>query len=182
MKNSSKTLLNFVLRSLYSLFYNMVSSRGWTIKSKSKTIFLGARPRLRLAFCSLLLLVVPFKILYAGAPVVASKQYVDSGFAQKASALANYIAVAQKGAVNGVASLDGTGKVPSSQLPTIPAAQIQSDWGQVTSSAVDYIKNKPAIGTTSGTIAAGDDARFRALPDTAPIGNPPAGLVYVWFE
>lgn len=29
--------------------------------------------------------------------------------------------------------------------PTIPAAQVQSDWSQSTSTAVDYIKNKPGI-------------------------------------
>lgn len=29
--------------------------------------------------------------------------------------------------------------------PTIPAAQVQSDWNQSNSSAVDYIKNKPSI-------------------------------------
>ena len=34
--------------------------------------------------------------------------------------------------------------------PTIPAAQIQSDWDQTTTSALDYIKNKPTIG--SGTV------------------------------
>jgi len=35
--------------------------------------------------------------------------------------------------------------------PTIPAAQIQSDWNQANTSALDYIKNKPAIGTGSVT-------------------------------
>ena len=32
-----------------------------------------------------------------------------------------------------------------SNTPVIPAAQIQSDWNQTSSSALDYIKNKPAI-------------------------------------
>ena len=32
-----------------------------------------------------------------------------------------------------------------SNLPTIPAAQIQSDWNQSNSSAVDFIQNKPTI-------------------------------------
>ena len=32
--------------------------------------------------------------------------------------------------------------------PTIPAAQIQSDWNQLTNTSVDYIKNKPAIPAT----------------------------------
>jgi len=34
--------------------------------------------------------------------------------------------------------------------PTIPAAQIQSDWNQSNSSSLDFIKNKPTI--TSGTV------------------------------
>lgn len=33
-------------------------------------------------------------------------------------------------------------------LPTIPAAQIQSDWTQANNAALDYIKNKPTIPTT----------------------------------
>ena len=37
--------------------------------------------------------------------------------------------------------------------PTIPAAQVQSDWSQADSGAVDYIKNKPSLATvaTSGS-------------------------------
>lgn len=31
--------------------------------------------------------------------------------------------------------------------PTIPAAQVQADWSQADSDAVDYIKNKPTIPT-----------------------------------
>ena len=58
------------------------------------------------------------------------------GLASKAntSALANYVATSQKGAVNGVASLDGTGKVPSSQLPssTAPVTSVASKTGDVT--------------------------------------------------
>lgn len=34
--------------------------------------------------------------------------------------------------------------------PTIPAAQIQSDWTQASTGALDYIKNKPSL--TSGTV------------------------------
>ena len=33
--------------------------------------------------------------------------------------------------------------------PTIPAAQIQSDWSQTTTTAKDYIKNKPTIPTVN---------------------------------
>lgn len=40
-----------------------------------------------------------------------------------------------------------------SNKPTIPAAQVQSDWLEADSSAVDYIKNKPNLATvaTSGS-------------------------------
>lgn len=36
--------------------------------------------------------------------------------------------------------------------PSIPAAQVQSDWNQSDSSAVDFIKNKPTIPSTSGFV------------------------------
>lgn len=37
--------------------------------------------------------------------------------------------------------------------PTIPSAQVQSDWNEADSSAVDYIKNKPTIPTVNdGTL------------------------------
>lgn len=36
--------------------------------------------------------------------------------------------------------------------PTIPAAQVQSDWNQATTTAVDYIKNKPTIPTDTNQL------------------------------
>lgn len=36
--------------------------------------------------------------------------------------------------------------------PTIPAAQIQSDWNQTNNAALDFIKNKPTIPSTSGFV------------------------------
>ena len=36
--------------------------------------------------------------------------------------------------------------------PSIPAAQIQSDWNQATTSALDYIKNKPSIPSIAGLV------------------------------
>lgn len=38
--------------------------------------------------------------------------------------------------------------------PTIPAAQIQSDWNQSTTTALDYIKNKPTIPTVPTNVSA----------------------------
>jgi hypothetical protein len=40
-----------------------------------------------------------------------------------------------------------------SNTPTIPAAQIQSDWSQSDSSAVDFIKNKPTIPSGGDTVS-----------------------------
>ena len=60
--------------------------------------------------------------------------------------------------------------------PTIPAAQIQSDWTQATNTAVDYIKNKPTIP------AAQVNSDWNATTGVAQILNKPtipsiAGLV-----
>lgn len=61
--------------------------------------------------------------------------------------------------------------------PTIPAAQIQSDWAQSDSSAVDYIKNKPTIPTqptkTSDLTNDGDDGThpFLATDDVATVAT-----------
>ncbi len=39
-----------------------------------------------------------------------------------------------------------------------------------------------SVGTTAGTVAAGDDVRFNAVPTSQPAGTPPTGMVWVWFE
>lgn len=39
-----------------------------------------------------------------------------------------------------------------SDRPTIPAAQIQSDWNQTTTTAKDYIKNKPSVPTNTSDL------------------------------
>ena len=38
------------------------------------------------------------------------------------------------------------------------------------------------VGTTSTTVAAGDDARFDSISTTQPSGTPPTGRVWVWFN
>ena len=46
--------------------------------------------------------------------------------------------------------------------PTIPSAQVQSDWNEADSSAVDYIKNKPTIPTVNDgtlTVKNGDQTK-----------------------
>jgi hypothetical protein len=49
---------------------------------------------------------------------------------------------------NKTQNLTTSGTLPWTSItsaPTIPAAQIQSDWNQVTTTALDFIKNKPTI-------------------------------------
>lgn len=56
-----------------------------------------------------------------------------------------------------------------SNKPTIPAAQVQSDWNEADSSAVDYIKNKPTINDGTLTLKNGDQTKgtFSANQSTA---------------
>lgn len=59
----------------------------------------------------------PYTPLYDGSP--ATKKYVDDKVQELATYTdSNFLDVTQKGSANGVASLDNTGKVPSSQLPS----------------------------------------------------------------
>ena len=39
-----------------------------------------------------------------------------------------------------------------------------------------------SVGTVSGTVAAGNDARFYGVPRGQPSGTAPAGMVWMWFE
>ena len=48
--------------------------------------------------------------------------------------------------------------------PTIPAAQVQSDWGQTNNQAVDFIKNKPTIPDDLADL--NDDSTHRLVTDT----------------
>ena len=59
----------------------------------------------------------PYTPLYDGSP--ATKKYVDDKSQELGVYVdSNFLDVSQKGSANGVASLDNTGKVPSSQLPS----------------------------------------------------------------
>ena len=59
----------------------------------------------------------PYTPLYDGSP--ANKKYVDDKVQELGTYVdGNFLDVSQKGSANGVASLDNTGKVPSSQLPS----------------------------------------------------------------
>ena len=70
----------------------------------------------------------------------------------------SYVDLTNKPTLFSGAYADLTGKptlfsgsyVDLTNKPTIPAAQIQSDWNQTTTSALDYIKNKPTIPSLTG--------------------------------
>ena len=60
---------------------------------------------------------------------IASVEYVDTNFVSAADLpgqLDDYVPLTQKGAIDGVATLDGNGQVPSDQLGNVPAAYITS--------------------------------------------------------
>jgi hypothetical protein len=79
---------------------------------------------------------VPGLAAKANAANVYTKTEVDSALGSKAdsSVLSGYVATTQKGAANGVATLDATGKVPSSQIPSSVGAvtSVASKTGDVT--------------------------------------------------
>lgn len=80
----------------------------------------------------------------------ALSQY--SNHAVKNSAV--YEALSQKVSQAELAAVATSGSYNDlSNKPTIPAAQVQSNWTQTTTTAVDYIKNKPTLATvaTSGS-------------------------------
>lgn len=52
-------------------------------------------------------------------------------------------------------------------FPTIPAAQIQSDWNESNSSLVDFIKNKPSFGTVSSVGLTSSDFSISGSPITS---------------
>ena len=59
-----------------------------------------------------------------------------------------------------------------SNTPTIPAAQIQSDWSQTDTSALDFIKNKPTIPTVPTNVSAfTNDAGYITTQYVLPIAG-----------
>lgn len=50
--------------------------------------------------------------------------------------------------------------------PTIPSAQVQSDWNEADSSAVDYIKNKPNLATVATSGSYTDLSNKPTIPPT----------------
>jgi hypothetical protein len=62
--------------------------------------------------------------------------------------------------------------------PTIPAAQIQSDWNQTNTSALDYIKNKPTIPTEADTLDSVTD-RGNSTTNAITVGSVTANYVQI---
>ena len=95
------------------------------------------------------------KVASDGTTTLGASGSITSGNTQAVTggavytALSNKLDASLKGTANGVAELGSDGKVPSAQLPTIPAAQIQSDYTQNDNTKLDYIKNKPTLGTAA---------------------------------
>lgn len=78
------------------------------------------------------------------------------------AALDAKLSTSQRGATNGVASLDATGKVPSSQLPAA-TAQVNSDWNAA--SGVAQILNKPTIPAQLNATAGSNMSITGTYPD-----------------
>ncbi len=111
-----------------------------------------------------------------GSATIASKSgnvvTLKAGVAQSGGKVANssasditLAAVASTGSYNDL-----------SNKPTIPAAQIQSDWSQTDSTKLDYIKNKPTIptvndGTLTLQVGGTTKATFTANQSTAATFN-----------
>lgn len=65
----------------------------------------------------------------------------------------------------------GLGNVPN--VDTTNAANI-------TTGTLGY--DRLPVGTTANTVAAGNDARFYAIPTAQPTVNAPEGMALVWFN
>jgi hypothetical protein len=99
---------------------------------------------------------------------IASVDYVDTNFVNVADLpgqLGDYVPLTQKGANDGVATLDGSGQVPADQLGNVPAAFITS------------VENGP-LSVTDGELAIADKPEFKAVSvGESYVGNQ-AGNLY----
>lgn len=114
--------------------------------------------------------------LYVSGEIAAALQsyydatYIDGHFYDKTTMNSK---LSDKADTSSLATVATSGRYNDlSGLPTIPAAQVQSDYGQTDSTAVDFIKNKPAIPTVNDgtlTLKNGDQIKgtFTANQSTA---------------
>lgn len=114
----------------------------------------------------------------------ASKEYVDDTIA--VSLVGNYIPTGQKGQANGVASLDGSGKVPNEQLPpmdyvptsrTVNGHALSSD---VTLDADDVGAIPNPTGGTAGQVLTktADGSAWENAPSGLPDGGTEGQMLY----
>lgn len=59
-----------------------------------------------------------------------------------------------------------------SNKPSIPAAQVQSDWTQATTGAVDFIKNKPVLSTVATSGSYNDLSNKPTIPNGVRLFGP----------
>ena len=105
---------------------------------------------------------------------IASTQYVESlvipaDWEQEDSTATDYIK--NKPTIPSTASDIGLGNVQNVD---------QTNASNLTSGTVGVARLP--VGTTSTTVAAGNDARFDTVSTTQPSGTPPTGQVFIWFE
>lgn len=82
--------------------------------------------------------------------LVSQKANISSLPSSATSAIAGLVLLAAGQTSNQLSNVATTGSYSDlTGQPTIPAAQIQSDWNQTNSLALDYIKNKPTISSGS---------------------------------
>ena len=80
-----------------------------------------------------------------------TKDEIDSGDRVVAAALNDL--ETNKANVSDLATVAISGSYNDlTNKPTIPAAQVQADWNQTTTTAADYIKNKPTVPTTTNSV------------------------------
>ena len=114
----------------------------------------------------------------------ASKEYVDDTIT--VSLVGNYIPTGQKGQANGVASLDGSGKVPSAQLPpmdyvptgrTVNGHALSAD---VTLDAEDVGAIPNPTGGTAGQVLTktADGSSWEDAPSGLPDGGTEGQMLY----
>lgn len=114
----------------------------------------------------------------------ASKEYVDDTIT--VSLVGNYIPVGQKGQANGVASLDGSGKVPNEQLPpmdyvptsrTVNGHALSAD---VTLDAEDVGAIPNPSGGTAGQVLTktADGSAWENAPSGLPDGGAEGQMLY----